>query len=348
MPHRALRLQSRAVRLQHRLGSWGPLIGGLLALTLVFCLGVAGYMQVEGWSFFDSLYQVVITLSTVGFQEVYPLSRNGRILTMLLIVSGVGSFAYLVGTFTQVLVEGRLQQFLGRRRMQKIIDGLTDHVIICGYGRIGSIVAREILAENMPTVIIESNPEVVRLLAEQGVPFVDGDATADEVLLSAGLLRAKTLVAALSQESANVYVTLTARQLSPGIRIVARADAQGHIQRLQRAGADQVLVPHLYGGVRMAQSVLRPTVTSFLELAGRGGDIDLQMEELQVTETSAIVGQNLIDARIRPRFNLIVIAVKKASGEMIFNPQPQAVLEAGDTMILVGRQDGLDGLREVL
>ena len=348
MAHQALRLQSRAVRLHHRLGTWGPLVGGLLALALVFCCGVAGYMRVEGWSFFDSLYQVVITLSTVGFQEVYPLSRNGRILTMLLIVSGVGSFAYLVGTFTQVLVEGRLQQFLGRRRMQNIIDRLTGHVIICGYGRIGSIVASEILAENVAAVIVESNPEVTAILDEQGIPYVAGDATADEVLLAAGLLRAKTLVAALTQEAANVYVTLTARQLNPNIHIVARADAQGHTQRLQRAGADKVLVPHLYGGVRMAQSVLRPTVTSFLELAGRGNDIDLQMEELRIGERSEIVGQNLIEARIRPRFNLIVIAVKKASGEMSFNPQPQAVLEAGDTMILVGRKDGLDGLREIL
>ena len=200
----------------------------------------------------------------------------------------------------------------------------------------------------MPAVVVESSPEVIRLLEEQGIPYVEGDATADEVLLAAGLLRAKTLVAALTQEAANVYVTLTARQLNPDIRIVARADAQGHTQRLQRAGADQVLVPHLYGGVRMAQSVLRPTVTSFLELASRGGEIDLQMEELQVTEASEIVGKNLIESRIRQRFNLIVIAVKKPSGEMVFNPQPQSVLEAGDTMILVGKQDGLDGLQEIL
>ncbi|WP_428558442.1 MAG: potassium channel family protein [Solidesulfovibrio sp. DCME] len=345
---RLLRLHGRAVRLHHRLGSWGPLIGGLVALVTVFCLGVFGYMQVEGWSFFDSLYQVVITLSTVGFQEVYPLTRDGRILTMLLIVSGVGTFAYLVGSFTQVLVEGRLQQYLGKRRMQKIIDSLSDHVIICGYGRIGAVVAREILAENVAAVVIENNPEIIRILDEQGIPYVLGDATADETLLAAGLTRAKTLVAALTQEAANVYVTLTARQLNPSIRIVARADAQGHSQRLERAGADQVLVPHLYGGVRMAQSVLRPTVTSFLELAGRSGTIDLQMEELQVGEDSEIVNQNLIDARIRPRFNLIVIAIKKANDEMIFNPQPQAVLEAGDTMILVGSKDNLDGLREIL
>ena len=345
---RLLRLHSRTVRLHHRLGSWGPLIGGFVAMGMVFCLGVLGYMEVEGWSFFDSLYQVIITLSTVGFQEVYPLTRDGRILTMVLIVSGVGTFAYLVGSFTQVLVEGRLQQYLGRRRMQKIIDSLSDHVIICGYGRIGAVVAREILAENVAAVIIENNIEVIHNLDEQGIPYVQGDATADETLLAAGLMRAKTLVAALTLEAANVYVTLTARQLNPTIRIVARADAQGHTQRLQRAGADQVLVPHLYGGVRMAQSVLRPTVTNFLELAGRGGAIDLQMEELQVTEQSEIVDKSLIDAALRPRFNLIVIAIKKASGEMQFNPQAQAVLEAGDTMILVGSRDNLDSLQAIL
>ena len=345
---RLLRLHSRTVRLHHRLGSWGPLIGGFVAMGTVFCLGVLGYMEVEGWSFFDSLYQVIITLSTVGFQEVYPLTRDGRILTMVLIVSGVGTFAYLVGSFTQVLVEGRLQQYLGRRRMQKIIDSLSDHVIICGYGRIGAVVAREILAENVAAVIIENNAEVIHSLDEQGIPYVQGDATADETLLAAGLMRAKTLVAALTLEAANVYVTLTARQLNPTIRIVARADAQGHTQRLQRAGADQVLVPHLYGGVRMAQSVLRPTVTNFLELAGRGGAIDLQMEELQVTEQSEIVDKSLIDAALRPRFNLIVIAIKKASGEMQFNPQAQAVLEAGDTMILVGSRDNLDSLQAIL
>ncbi|WP_029459031.1 potassium channel family protein [Solidesulfovibrio alcoholivorans] len=345
---RILRLHSRTVRLHHRLGSWGPLIGGFVAMATVFCLGVLGYMEVEGWSFFDSLYQVIITLSTVGFQEVYPLTRDGRILTMVLIVSGVGTFAYLVGSFTQVLVEGRLQQYLGRRRMQKIIDGLSDHVIICGYGRIGAVVAREILAENVAAVIIENNAEVIHSLDEQGIPYVQGDATADETLLAAGLMRAKTLVAALTLEAANVYVTLTARQLNPTIRIVARADAQGHTQRLQRAGADQVLVPHLYGGVRMAQSVLRPTVTNFLELAGRGGAIDLQMEELQVTEHSEIVDKSLIDAALRPRFNLIVIAIKKASGEMQFNPQAQAMLEAGDTMILVGSRDNLDSLQAIL
>ena len=153
------------------------------------------------------------------------------------------------------------------------------------------------------------------------------------------------VVAALTQEAANVYVTLTARQLNPAIRIVARADAQGHIQRLQRAGADQVLVPHLYGGVRMAQSVLRPTVTNFLDLASRSGEADLQMEELQVTERSEIVNQNLIEARIRPRFNLMIIGIEKASGKMTFNPHPETVIEAGDTLVAVGPPENFPGLQ---
>lgn len=348
MAQDGLRFYVHTLRLRKRLGTWGPLLGGFVALLLVFCLGIVSYMRVEGWSFFDSIYQVVITLSTVGFQEVYPLSHNGRIVTMLLIVTGVGSFAYLVGSFTQALVEGRLQQFLGRRRMQKVIDGLHDHVVICGYGRIGAIVAHELMVENVPIVVIENNPEVSKPLDEQGIPYVTGDATDDEILMAAGLTRATTLVTALSQEAANVYVTLTARQFAPGIRIVARADTQTHRPRLERAGADHVLVPHLYGGVRMAQCVLRPTVTNFLELALRGRGIDLQMEELRVREHSEITGKNLIDSRIRPRFNLIIIAVKKASGTMIFNPKPESILEAGDTMVLVGKKEALDGLREIL
>lgn len=342
-----LRLHGKVLRLQHRLGIFWPIVVGCLILGLIFVGGILSYMYIEGWSFFESLYQVIITLSTVGFQEVNPLSDKGRAVTMALIVCGVGSFAYLVGAFTQVLIEGRLHIILGRRRVRKAIDKLSGHTIICGHGRIGSIVAEEMLAEGMPVVVIENRPETVQALAEKGIIHLSGDATADETLEAAGLTRAKALVAALSQEAANVYVTLTARQFNPGIHIVARADTTAHISRLKRAGANQVLIPHMYGGVRMAQSVLRPTVTSFLELA-RNKDFDLQMEELEVKAASEVVNKNLIESQIRPRFNLIVIAIRKASGEMIFNPQPQTVLEAGDTMVLVGKRESLDQLRNIL
>lgn len=334
--------------MRNRYGMFFPLVVGCVLLFLIFALGILGYMQVEGWTFFDSLYQVIITLSTVGFQEVNPLTSQGRVLTMIMIVSGVGSFAYLIGSFTQVLIEGRIQQIWGKRRVLKTIDKLNNHIIICGFGRIGGIVATELLREGADVVVIETKEEVVRELEEKGILHISGDATADETLLAAGLNRAKSLVTALHQEAANVYVTLTARQLNPKVNIVARADHPSHIARLERAGANQVLIPHLYGGVRMAQSVLRPTVTNFLDMAARGGAVDLQMEELLIESDSEIVDKNLIEAEIRPRFNLIVIAIKKASGEMIFNPQPQSVLEAGDTMVLVGKKDNLDHLRDIL
>lgn len=232
--------------------------------------------------------------------------------------------------------------------MQKAIDKLTGHIIICGCGRIGAIVTEKVIDEGHCVVVIEKNPEVVRELEEKGILHLSGDATDDDVLIAAGIDRAKSLVAALHQEAANVYVTLTARQINPRLFIVARADTPPHIPKLKRAGADQVLIPHLFGGIRMAQSVLRPTVTSFLELALGGGDIDLQMEELRVEADSEVVNQNLIESKIRPRFDLIVIGIKKSSGEMVFNPQPQTVLEAGDTMILVGKGEDLDRLRAIL
>ncbi len=341
-------LHGRMILLEHRLGTFWPFAIGLFVLFAVFILGVVGYMVIEDWPFFESLYMVVITLSTVGFQEVNPLTEAGRLFTIGLILCGVGSFAYLVGSFTQILIEGRIQKILGRRRLQKSIEKLTGHTIICGYGRIGSIVAQELAYDGSPVVVVEKDEILARDLSEKFILHVNDDATKDETLLSAGIMRAKALVTALTQEAANVYVTLTARQLNPNLFIVARADAQQHIQRLKRAGANQVLIPHLYGGVRMAQSVLRPTVTNFLDLAQSGSNIDLSMEELLVKPTSNIAGKDLIASEIRPRFNLIIIAIKKHTGEMIFNPVPKTVLEPGDTMVIVGPKENLKRLQETL
>ncbi len=341
-------MHGRVLRAQDKLGVFWPLVIGCVMLAAIFAFGIFTYMYVEGWSLFDAVYQVVITLSTVGFQEVNPLTQKGRALTMILIVAGVGTFAYMVGSFTQVLIDGRIQKILGRRKVQKIIDKLSNHTIICGYGRIGAVVAGEIMDEGGDVVIVEMDSDVLSSLEQEGVLHLAGDATADETLLNAGLLRANALVAALHMEAANVYVTLTARQLNPKVHIVARADNKKHIPRLERAGADQVVIPHMYGGVRMAQTVLRPTVTNFLDLASRGAEIELQMEELAVTADSDVVDKNLIETEIRPRFNLIVIGVKKPDGEMIFNPRAQIVLEAGDTMIVVGKPKNLAQLQAIL
>lgn len=330
-----------------RYSSFLPLITGIVAVLLILTVAVLMYMQLEGWDFFDSFYMAVITLSTVGFQEVHELSKAGRLFTSGLILVGVGSFAFIAGTVAQLLVEGKLQQMLGRHKMQRTIDKLENHFIICGYGRIGAIVSREIRREGLPVVVVENNPEILRHLEEDNMLFVAGDATDDQVLLAAGLERAKSLITALTQEAANVYVVLTARQINPGLTIISRADFEGHIHRLELAGADRVVLPHMIGGVRMAQSVLRPTVISFLELAVRGG-IDLQMEELEVGPHSELVGKDLIESKIRPRFNLIIMAMKKTNGQMIFNPAPQAVIESGDTLLAIGKPESLEKMRKII
>ncbi|MGM0609657.1 MAG: potassium channel family protein [Thermodesulfobacteriota bacterium] len=325
-----------------------PVISGGIFLSLVFIFGLYIFVFVEGWGWLDSFYQVVITLSTVGFTEVRPLSETGRMLTSILILLGVGSFAYLVGSFTQVIVEGHLRNFIGRRRVQKIIGSLEDHFIICGFGRIGSVVAGEIKKEGFSVVVVENNPEIIQQLESEGHLFIEGDATSDQVLLSANLMNARALITTLNQESKNVYVTLTARQLSPEITLIARAEREDSIKKLKFAGADRVLTPHIIGGMRMAQIVLRPTVTDFLELAMQGKNLDLLMEELEITPGSFLVGKDLIQSDIRPKYNLIIIAIKNKDGDMNFNPQPRTVLDSGDTLIAVGKQDNLERLREIL
>ncbi|KAB1441248.1 potassium channel protein [Pseudodesulfovibrio senegalensis] len=330
-----------------RMGTyWSMLLGAVLCLVIVIA-GIAGFMVIEQWDFVSSFYMVVITLSTVGFQEVHQLSEAGRMFTALLIIGGVGSFLYMAAAFAQVLVEGRLQILWGKRRMMKEIGKLKDHFIVCGYGRIGSIVTKEIMGEGHAVVVVEQDLELIENMEQEGVLCVEGDATSDEVLLAVGLQSARSLISALSSEAANVYVTLTARQLNPDLTIIARAGNKSHISRLELAGADRVVLPHFIGGVRMAQSVLRPTATNFVELALRGG-IDLQMDELSVSTGSELVGKDLIDSKIRPRFNLIIIAIKKKNGDMVFNPGPKEVIDAGDTLLAVGRKSDLTKILDIM
>ncbi|MDD4648850.1 MAG: potassium channel protein [Desulfoplanes sp.] len=332
-------------QLKLRYGSFLPFVMGCCSFLFVFLYGLFIYMYVEGWGFLDSFYQVVITLSTVGFTETHELSETGRMLTSSLILLGVGTFAYLVGTFTQFLVEGKIQDIWGKRKMQKVIDTLKDHFIVCGYGRIGSVVVREIKNDGLPVVVIENNPQYVEMLKNQQILVIEGDATEDEVLFAAGLTRAKGLIASLTQVAENVYITLTARQSCPGIYIVARADKESSVQKLLKAGANKALTPHMIGGMRMAQMVLRPKVTDFLELAHQGED--LLMEEIQIQEGSELIGKDLISSGIRPRFNLIIIAIGKESGAMIFNPGATEVLELGDVLVAVGKHISFEQLESI-
>lgn len=329
---------------------WGSLfqfILGLFFMCLVFAFGMFVFMYVEGWGFVDSFYMVVITLSTVGFGEIQPLSDRARLFTSAIIILGVGNIAYIVGSFTQMVVDGHLNNLLWRRKVQRRIDKLDNHYIICGFGRIGSVVVQEILKVSSDVVVVEHAPELIEQLKREGIMHLCGDATDDALLMAAGIKRAKSIVTALTDEAANVYVTLTARQLNPKISIIARANNASHITRLEFAGADRVVLPHLIGGVRMAHTVLRPTVTDFLDLAVRG-NIDLQLEQLGISDTSGYVGKNLMESNIRKDFDLIIVAIKREDGKLVFNPGPKELLCAGDTLITLGRQSDLQRISEYL
>ena len=325
-----------------------PLIIGFGILVLVYLYGIYIYMHIEGWSLLDSFYQVVITLSTVGFKEVHNLSDQGKLHTSILILLGVGTYAYIIGSFTNAFLEGKIQLFWGKKRMEAKILSLKNHYIVCGYGRIGSVVAKELIREGCEVVVIESNPKAIEELMENKILYVEGDATDDNILFKAGLNNAKALITALSNDAQNVYVTLTARQAAPNITIIARAENEESIKKLELAGADRALTPHLLGGLRMAQMVLRPTVINFLDMAIHGDDLNLQMEEVFIPESSSIVGKNLIESELRPRFNLIIIAIKKQDGTMIYNPQAGEILEGRDTLIVVGRKVDLKKFKEIL
>lgn len=326
-----------------RFGSFFPLVLGAGFLLGVFIYGLFIFMAVEGWNLLDSFYQVVMTLSTVGYMELHPLSDRARLMVSFLILMGVGSFAYLVGAFTQVVVEGRLHDLWGKRKVQKIIDSLEDHYIICGYGRIGAVIAEEFRREELPVVVLERDPDLLFELERDGHLFLAGDATTDELLLAAGVERAKGLFACVSQDAENVYITLSSRQFNPRLTIIARADRPESVAKLERAGANRVLTPHQIGGKRIAQVMLRPTVTDFMELATQGHN--LQMEEIIIRPGSELVGTTLITSGIRPRFNLMIIGIEKASGKMIFNPHPETSIEAGDTLVAVGPPENFPGLQ---
>ncbi len=322
-----------------------------IALLLSFFIitsGTAGYMFIMGWNFLDSLYMTVITLAGVGFSEVHPLNTAGRIYTMILIMFGLSVFMYVAGTVVQFTVEGQIRAVLGRRRLDKKINAVKDHYIVCGYGRIGRVLCERIRHKPLDVVVIENNPEMVPMIEKDGMLYVSGDAGMEAVLLKAGIKRARGLVAVLATDADNVFLVLTARQLNSNLNIIARASTREARKKLLAAGANIVESPYEMGAATMAQRILRPTVTSFLDLALAYRHKHIQMEEISVSATSELVDVMLKDSGIRQNYNLIIIAIKKSNGSMLFNPSFETKLEAGDTVIAVGDEENLQRLEKVL
>jgi voltage-gated potassium channel len=318
-------------------------------LTLIVAMGTFGYVILEGWSYLDSIYMTVITLTTVGFSEVHPVSDQGRVLTMTILVSGIGVGAYLLGTITQILVEGQLLHVMGRKKLERRIRALKGHYIICGYGRMGRIVCQEIKkSKPIPLVVIEKEPTVATKAEEDGHLYIVGDATEEDCLQRAGVLTAKALVTALDSDAANVYITLTAKGINPDLFVLARASGTDPEKKLLRAGADRVVSPHQIAGFRISQALLRPTVTDFLDFATQDPDIALDLEEIPVGPNSKLADVSLVDSGIRQQFDLIIVAIKKASGEMLFNPASHAHIQIGDTLIALGQRVSLVELEKLL
>lgn len=320
-----------------------------IALSLLILVtGTAGYMIIEDWRFLDALYMTIITISTVGYREVNQIGDIGRVFTIFLVLIGVGFTFYVMAAVVQFMVEGRVRIIMGRRRLDKQIDRLKNHYIVCGYGRIGRVLCRNLQRTPYDLVVVEKNPDLIPVMDEDGVSYLVGDAADEANLLKAGIRRARGLVAALATDTDNVFLVLSARQLAPELNIIARASQEGAKNKLRAAGANSVESPYEIGAASMAHRIIRPTVTNFLDLAFAHARKDIQMEEIPVSEKSRLTNIPLKDSGIRQDFNLIIIAIKKPDGTMLFNPSFETALMPDDTVIAVGEEENLQKLEKIL
>jgi len=321
------------------------LILAFFFIVLIISFGTLGYMVIEEWNFQDSLYMTVTTLTTVGYREVRELSSSGRWFTIILIIGGVGTMLYALSIGAKVIMEGEFQGVFGRKRLEKKISVLKDHYIICGFGRMGKIIGRELKSRKVQFVVVEKS-SIPRKKEE--VLIVEGDATHDDVLKEAGIEQAKGLITVLPTDAENLYVVLSAKGLNPDLFIVARAGEEGSEQKLLRAGADRVISPYYTGGLRIAHTVLKPAVVDFIEFATKSGNIDLQMEEIPIPENSGLAGLSLDQCGIGKELGVIVVAIKRATGDMKFNPTSLTLIEPGDTLITLGEVSKLKILEEIV
>lgn len=319
-----------------------------IALGLVGSVAVAGVIgyRITGLSWMEAIYMTAITVTTVGYREVGGQPSNGeQIFTIIIITTGVSTVLYTFTLSVQTVVEGQLREFVGRRRMNKVIEGFRDHTIVCGLGRVGQTVVDDLVSHGETVVIIDENPEQVRDVSH---PVVVGDATLDSTLRSAGVGHARALIAALEGDAENLFVTLSARTINPELFIVARARAGESVAKLSRAGADRVVNPQDLGASRMASFVVQPHVAEFVDVVMHERSHEFRIREYQLTPSSWLVGLEICDVRLRDRIGALVLAVRTNEGTFITNLEPGVTLAAGDVLIVVGTEEGLAGLHEAL
>jgi voltage-gated potassium channel len=310
------------------------LFNGLGLLGALIAIGTSGYMIIEQWPFMDALFMTVTTITTVGYREVRPLDTEGRIFTIFLVLFGVGTAFYLLTTFVALVIEGDLGAALGVTRMKSRIDQLSDHYILCGYGRVGEEIAREFSGRGIPFVVVENNPDRTPYAVQAGHLLVEGDAASDDILEQAGVRRARVLLAASDSDSGNTYITLTAKALNPSIFVVARAGKRESESRATRAGANRVISPYVLSGRRMALSAIQPNMVDFIDtLAVRNAEQILA--EIEVTADSGLVDLQ-VGAVLAAGERVTVLGLQRADGELIVAPRPESPLKLGDRLMVVG------------
>ncbi len=315
------------------------LVAVLIAAVMVG--GTAGYVLIEGWSPWDAFYMTMISVTTVGYREVHPLSRAGEVFTVAVLTVGVATVLYTFSFLMAQLVEGNLQERWAARRRERMLDELTNHFIICGFGRIGQIIAREFSRQGVPFVIIERDAERMHEAIDAGYLAVEADASSEQVLKRIGIDRARGFIAAVSTDAENVYAVLTARLVRPGLFIIGRAETEDARAKLVRAGADRVVSPYQIGGLQLAQTALRPAVVDFVQLATSSDNLDLNMEQVQINAGATLAGRTIIEANLRQRFGVVVVGIQRADGTMHFNPAPESVMGVGDFLVVLGQAKNL-------
>jgi voltage-gated potassium channel len=316
-----------------------------LALVTLILIGMTGFHFLEGWTWFDSFYMVLTTVSTIGYGEIHPLSHAGRVFNAFVIAAGVTLVLLFFGGAAQALLEFELQSVFGRRRMDREIGRLSDHYILCGAGRVGRSAARELARKPLPFVIIDTDAAKLTRYSDEGWLSFTGDATQAAVLRQAQVERARGLVASATADATNIYIVLTAKSLNPNLNIIARASEEGAEQHLITAGANHVISPYNFAGYRIAQTFMRPHVVDFFDTA-MNRQLPLEIEEVQVQPGSRVAGQTLEGSRIRQEMGVIVLAIKGEASDMRFNPSPDEVIHEGDHLIAMGQPDGLRRLEQ--
>jgi voltage-gated potassium channel len=321
-------------------------IAAALALTLL--IGTVGFIAIEHYPPFDAFYMTLTTISTVGYAELYPLSRAGRVFNSFLIFFGVATMFLAIGAITQTAIELELNQFFGKRRIKNMIDKLHNHYIVCGFGRVGRGAAEELLRAGVPFVVVDKTEERVTRALKCGMLAVLADATRDETLRDAGIERARGLIATLASDADNLFVILSAKSLNPGLQLSARVAEEETEQKMRRAGADFVFAPYNITGHRMAQAMLRPHVAQFLDFATKETDLNVVIEQVRVADNSEFAERSLRQLQLRRDLGVIVLAIRRADGTMNFNPPAEAVIGRGDFLIVMGEPDNLRRLERLV